>query len=317
MVIKRAPSSAWPDIGPAKATRIGSGSAPTAVGAAAARVGVMGIGVQKSATSWVFRNMTTHPDVRGAVGERREKEINFFNHHYEYGYDWYEQRFRPGPWANTEFSVLYFHDRNVPERLNRYNPRARLILCLRNPVDRSLSQYRHEIRFGRAPHRLDGFWDAVKRNPSYLEQGMYATHLERWLEHVPRSRIHVVDYEDVVERPEDVIRGVFRFINVDPDFLPEDPHRRVNTARILGDGPLRKAITGVKEGVRVVAGRRVTRWLAGTPVGRRIQGYRYVEVGGHEGIRFGDEERKRLAQVFAPEMERLSRLLDRDYHRWI
>ena len=89
----------------------------------------MGIGVQKSATSWMFRSVVEHPELRGSVVDGGDKELNFFDHRYEYGYEWYESPFLEGSWRNVEFSVLYFHDRNVPARIRRYNPHGLLLLC--------------------------------------------------------------------------------------------------------------------------------------------------------------------------------------------
>ena len=101
------------------------------------RVELIGIGVQKAATSWLFQCLADHPEIGVALeGRPTRKELNFFNRFWERGYGWYDDNFEPGR-KNMEFSVLYFHDRNVPERVHQYNPDARLLLCLREPAARA------------------------------------------------------------------------------------------------------------------------------------------------------------------------------------
>ena len=110
----------------------------------------IGIGVQKSATSWVFQSLIEHPEIQAG----KEKEINFFNFKYQYGYHWYQNRFFDSELLTGEFSTQYFWDKNVPERIYQFNPDIKLILCLRNPVDRAFSQHQHEIRKNRVHDQL-------------------------------------------------------------------------------------------------------------------------------------------------------------------
>jgi hypothetical protein len=279
-------------------------------------VSVIGIGVQKAATSWLFRCLSQHPDFRGAQREDRDKELNFFNHNYEYGYDWYERHFERGPWQNLEFSVLYFHDANVPGRAREYNPNARLLLCLRNPVDRALSQYRHEIRKGRLTFREDGFWDALRRNPSFIEQGRYAHHLEHWLRHFDLEQFHIVEYDQIKTAPDAVLRRAFHFLGVDPEFRPSLTNERVNRSLVQGAGFVRRALGIAGRGVRFLAGDSLTERLKASHLGTHIQEYRYEEVGGREELPPGSAERARLAEFFRPDLERLEQILDRDYGHW-
>lgn len=175
-----------------------------------AKLDFIGIGVQRSATTWLFECLREHPDIRGPVGEIN-KELDFFNHNYAIGYAWYHQWFEFGPWKTGEYSVLYFHDKCVPERIYRYNPNAKLLLSLRNPIDRAFSQHKHEVQRNRLPKELYNFWDALEQNPSYIEQGRYATHLERYLEFFDRNQIFIMLFDDIYSRPSDVLRDLFSF----------------------------------------------------------------------------------------------------------
>jgi hypothetical protein len=198
-------------------------------------VDAVGIGVQKSATSWLFRRLEQHPEVGTADREGgSSKELNFFNHHYHRGLDWYESLFSQDGGINLEFSVLYFPSSDAPERLASYNPEARLILSLRDPVDRAWSQHRHEYAHGRTEHPRD-FARALERNPTYLEQGRYGSLLERWLRHFELDRIHIVDYERIRTQPAEVLRETFEFLGVDPDFEPTGLQERTYVSTVPGD----------------------------------------------------------------------------------
>jgi hypothetical protein len=280
------------------------------------RVEVIGIGVQKAATSWLFRCLTQHPELRGSNLEGGDKELNFFNRYHEYGYDWYEDRFEVGAWKNVEFSVLYFHDRNVPERIKAYNPDSRLLLCLRNPVERAISQYRHEIRHGRIEYKPGGFWDAVARNPSYVEQGLYAAHLERWLDAFDREQLHVVHHEEIQRDPEAVLASTLKFLGVDPAPTAQGLHRRVNRSLVPAEGPIPALLTWGAKLLRAVVGRRAVHRLRELPALRPVQRVRYEEVGGRDALPPGSVERERLASLFRGDLERLGRLLGRDYGHW-
>ena len=280
------------------------------------RVEVIGIGVQKAATSWLFRCLTQHPELRGSNLEGGDKELNFFNRYHEYGYDWYENRFEVGSWKNVEFSVLYFHDRNVPERIKAYNPDARLILCLRNPVERAISQYRHEIRHGRIDYKPGGFWDAVARNPAYVEQGLYAAHLERWLEHFDLGQILILDYDEIRRDPLQVLKSTFDFLDAASDFSPSLAHRRTNRSVIQGEGVPRRLLHLMAGGLRLVVGPRLVKRLRRTRFAEPLQRYRYVEVEGQDELPRGSDGRKRFAELFRGDLGRLEGLLGRNYGHW-
>ena len=63
----------------------------------------------------------------------------------------------------------------------------KLILFLRNPLDRLISNHKHEIRVSHLAGNELSVEFGLMNNPSYVEQGLYATHLERWLEYFPKE----------------------------------------------------------------------------------------------------------------------------------
>ncbi len=82
-------------------------------------VDFIGIGVQKSATTWLYSMLISHPEIKGAKGGLKNKEVNFFNRSYFLGFDWYSNKFEFGDRIVGEFSTLYFPECSVVRRANR------------------------------------------------------------------------------------------------------------------------------------------------------------------------------------------------------
>jgi len=172
----------------------------------------VGIGAQKCASSWIYDILSDHPEV--VVSHK--KELDFFTDHYDFGYSWYEDQFvtKVGAKAVGEISPSYFHEASVPSRVKRYLPQARILVSLRDPVERALSQHRHQVRIGVLRGPDYSFGSGLASNPSYVEQGLYATHLSRWLDAFPRSQLHIVLMEDIRQDSEAVARKVYDFLSI-------------------------------------------------------------------------------------------------------
>jgi hypothetical protein len=281
------------------------------------RIDVFCIGVQKAATSWLFQCLTEHPEVRPArVNGKVVKEINFFNHFYERGYSWYHRFYEFGTWSNVDFSILYFHDRNVPERLFRYNPDARLLLALRDPVERALSHHRHEIRHERLARELYSFWPAAELNPCYIEQGFYATHLSRWLEYFDRNQILAIDHAEVLDRPAQVLHDVCTFLGVRAEIQPRALYERVNLALVPRRAGIEATMRFASTTIRTVFGDRIARAVRSTDIVRKLRMRNRVPVDDRQVPPLSPEERLRLAAVFSNENGRLQTMLGRDLSHW-
>ena len=283
------------------------------------RVDFIGIGVQKSATAWLFRCVAEHPEIgigRVGGGTGANKEINFFNQNYEKGFGWYDRLFDPARPHNFEFSTLYFHDRNVPERIRRYNPEARLLLSLRNPIDRAFSQHKHEIRRGRLPPDRHGFRLALAQNPSYVEQGLYATHLQRWLEFFPRDRIHVVLHEEILERPAEVLAGIFEFVGVDPTFRPARTGERINESITVRSARIERGLRLASRWTHRALGPTLHRTLKATGLPGRIRERNRVAIEGAVVPPLTAADRAELLDLFRDEIARLGEILGRDLSHW-
>ncbi|MFM6205694.1 sulfotransferase domain-containing protein, partial [Planktothrix sp.] len=124
------------------------------------------IGVQKGGTNSLYHYLCKHPQIVAAT----QKEIHFFTLNYEQGLNWYQSQFPPeadGKQILTgEGSPYYLFHPLVPQRLYESFPNTRLIVLLRNPVDRAISHYYWEVKLGYEPLSLE---EAIAQEPERLQ----------------------------------------------------------------------------------------------------------------------------------------------------
>ena len=186
----------------------------------------IGIGAQKCASTWLHQILASHPSINVPA----IKEADFFSYRYDHGFQWYERLFSErGPKVQAgEVSPSYFHDPAAPARVLAYKPDIKILLTLRDPVQRAMSNHRHEVRLGHFSGSDLSFEAGLANNPMYVEQGLYAKHLANWLRCFPRRQIHVVLVEDIEMNPQAVAHDVFQFLGIDANFRPDVLTKRFN-----------------------------------------------------------------------------------------
>jgi hypothetical protein len=202
-------------------------SAPPAIASTAPhhRVGAIGIGAQKCASSWLHAVAGSHPEISVAD----PKELDFFSYYFDRGYRWYESHFAPAsddPILRFECSPSYFHDPRSAQRVHAYNPGMKVVLLLRDPIKRAFSNHLHEIIKGHIGPV--SFEDGLANNPSYLEQGMYARHLRRWHDAFGPAHVHVMFAEEIAADAGGSAQSLYGFLGVDPTFNSAILHERRN-----------------------------------------------------------------------------------------
>jgi hypothetical protein len=277
------------------------------------KVSFIGLGAQKCASTWLHRVLAAHPEISMPA----EKELNFFSHRFDHGYQWYERQFpKSGPaWCAGEVSPSYFHDRSVAPRASAYHPEIKVMVTLRDPVERAISNHCHEVRMGHLSGPDLSFEAGLANNPMYVEQSLYAKHLANWLSYFPRSRMWVALVDDIRADSVGVARCAFRFLGVDDSVVPEGVNRQYNvghTNRWNGLGML-------KDHTYRMTRRRGLSWLwsAAMGIGARDLYRRVNIVPGDQGIPpVCPETIVRLNALFADDVRRLEALLGRDLSCW-
>jgi hypothetical protein len=194
------------------------------------------IGVQKGGTSTLFAYLKEHPEL-----ELPQKEIHFFDLHYDKGLDWYKGHFPlksgNGKSVTGEATPYYCFHPLVAGRIRQDLPHAKLILLLRNPVDRAYSHY-HMIRSqGKVADQtfedvlrieeetLAAETDRILADPlhsphhhqvySLLSRGKYYEQVSRWFSIFPKEQFLILRSEDFFRNPKDELRKVFDFLGME------------------------------------------------------------------------------------------------------
>lgn len=210
----------------------------------------LGIGVQKGGTTTLQRLLEQHP----GAWLPPTKELHFFSLHHHRGEAWYRRPFaeaRPEQRCG-EITPYYLFHPEAPARIQALLPRARLLVLLRDPVERALSQYFHSRRLGLEPLDLEEAFAAEKRRlagaeavlaapggrhrshqeHSYLARSRYEQQLRRYEERFAPGQLLVLRSEALFADPQLVWRQVLAFLELEPLALPADAEAlRANAGR--------------------------------------------------------------------------------------
>ena len=266
------------------------------------------LGTQKAGTRWMRTLLVQHPDVY-----MPEEEVHYFDNRENYarGRSWYEGHFAEarGQKAIGEKTPNYFitdkdDPLDLPRRIHELLPDARLIAILRNPVERAISAINHHMRVGYVSADVDLDTEVrkfVAEDRPFIRYGYYEQHLTAYQKFYDPAQMLVLIYEDdVVAQPLATLRRVCRFLGIDPTFAFTGIERRYNEGRLsdLGIKLARRLPFKNHVSVRLVSaaerllGRRAPKKRPSSPV----LDYLY--------------------QVYAPENEKLFRMIGRTVPSW-
>ncbi len=192
------------------------------------------IGTQKGGTTSLHAYLAEN----SMVSAPSTKEVHYFDHNHGRGQGWYRAHFQRAYGSarlSFESTPYYLFHPLVPERVSELLPEARLLIVLRNPIDRAFSQHNHERALGfedlefeqaleREAERLEGEEERMFTDPgyrsfahqhhSYLARGRYAEQLERWLGHFDRDQILVLSAEELFADPVEVVGRSQQFLGL-------------------------------------------------------------------------------------------------------
>ena len=201
------------------------------------------VGNNKSASNTVFFNLIEHPQIQGS--SRRENR--FFDANYWRGTNWYRSYF-PTKSSKTNFEknnsrmiildsspTAYLHP-YAAQRIKKLLPNAKLIILFRNPTDHAYSLYHHRVRMNSEKetfedcviHDQERFEETEKKwendevrehtwkdlRLSYISDGLYFNHIEKWFSLFPKKNIHCIDVENIAKEPIVVLNKICTFLNI-------------------------------------------------------------------------------------------------------
>ena len=192
-------------------------------------------GTERGGTTSLYNYLLTE---NSRVMSALRKEIHFFDQNYNKGWTWYLSHFpvRKDDILSGEASPHYYFFPEAAQRVAQALPDAKLIILLRNPIDRAYSHYQHEVSMG---YEKLSFKDAVGReftiqngvwkpnnlradgafkyvHFSYLSKGLYVKHLAAWLEAIPRERFLILKSECLFNDPGKAFSETLHFLGLPP-----------------------------------------------------------------------------------------------------
>ncbi|MBW3601576.1 MAG: sulfotransferase domain-containing protein [Actinobacteria bacterium] len=208
------------------------------------------IGAKRGGTTSLYRNLVGHPDVLPLMPSReRIKGPHYFDTRYHLGHDWYRSHFptvveRRGREVVSgrrvvtgESSPYYLFHPHAARRAHALVPSGKVVVLLRNPVDRAYSHWKERTHHGvetlgfeaaidAEPERLRGererllvdetYYSFAHEHFSYLAQGLYLEPLLAWLRRYPREQVLVVASEELYADLRAVLDRVTAFLGLAP-----------------------------------------------------------------------------------------------------
>lgn len=200
------------------------------------------IGAQRSGTSSLFHMLKRHPQIKKPI----VNEIHFFDNHYQRGTWWYRAHFARRktlrqarhPRVTFDKTPFLLFSPEAPRRVAETLPDVRLVVLLRNPVDRALSNFRKAHQHGlekiasfeeaiaAEPERLRKEAEAFERGEitqrphyrrrAYVARGKYDEYLADWFEHFDRSQFFIRPSEELFDDPVTVTNDLARWLGLRP-----------------------------------------------------------------------------------------------------
>jgi len=214
---------------------------------------------------------------------------------------------------------LYLYKYAIPE-IKKYIGDPKIIIMLRNPVQRALSSYMRAIRDGfESKPFLNSLLDEefkITNNWSlghfHMNLGLYHQPVKAYLENF--SNVKVLFYEDYCKNSEDTIRSIYTFLNVDDSYTPNlsvrynesgVPRARLLHNILINPSKTRSGITGV---LRKILPERNIKAIKETIMSLNLNKKKYA---------ISEEEASFLLSAFEDDVEKLSNLLDKDLGHWL
>lgn len=184
------------------------------------------IGASKCGTTSLFSYLNENPQILAP----HKKEINFFNQNFDLGLPWYLAQFPaiadlPG-YITGEASPFYIYDLRAIDRIKQAFPDIKLIAMLRNPIERTISEYYHAINHGVENRSLEELIAREKEQLATMDRGeamqvfgyllnsIYVEKLAQWVDRFSRENILIIESESFFQNTPSIMEEVYSFLDV-------------------------------------------------------------------------------------------------------
>lgn len=200
------------------------------------------IGAQRCGTTFLYHQLDEHPEICMAKPVRPEPKFFLNKSLYEKGRDYYINRYfkECTERVKGEKSTSYIEFEEAQKRIKSFFPDAKIIIVMRNPVKRALSNYQFSYKNGFEKRTLEEVFLQKKRNdykgemPSvspfdYLKRGEYIRYLRPVYEHFDTSQVIPVVFEKLIDNIHD-LQNIYGLLGVDNNFEPGSFNQVINAS---------------------------------------------------------------------------------------
>jgi len=284
------------------------------------------VGAPKCGTTAMVQYLDDHPDIFFPDA----KEVHFFgtdlvSRHYTRDLNRYLSLFNDWKGQNRigEASVWYLYSKKAAEEIHAFDPDARIIIMLRNPVEMIYSNY-YQLFFN-GDEDIPTFEEALAAEPDrkagrripndcrlveslfYRDGAMFTNQVQRYFDVFGREAVHVIIFDDFKLDVAQSYRQTLQFLGVDADFTTDFP--RVNANKMVRSRTLKRLLQPIPNRLRQLRRFRVLR--------RGFRKFNQFNTRYVSRPAMNPDLRQQLQSEFAPEVERLGALLDRDLMHWV
>jgi hypothetical protein len=182
-------------------------------------------GFQKCGTSALWTNLKKHPQLNTS----NEKELNYFNHNYDKGIDWYKSHFDETgeKWGEASVNYLYDFKQETLDRMYQTLPNTKIIISVRDPISRAYSSYNHYMQNIEKSKKHKGwllpgrsFYENIVEEQKYnftkgmVNVGFYWERLKKIYEYYPPEQVLLLKQEDMLATPDKIYAKIYKFLGV-------------------------------------------------------------------------------------------------------
>lgn len=294
------------------------------------QVDFIGLGAAKSGTTWLAKCLGEHPQICMS----HPKELNFFsrtrafntNSEYEkLGVRGYTDLFKHCPTESVkgEFSTHYLPDPRVAAIIKKHFPKVKLIVALRDPVERAYSDYLNN-KLLNLSEKEDFEKAFFERNNSYydnyLQKGEYYKQLKVYFDLFPRSQIKVILFDDIKNKSKEVVKDLYKFVGVDPNFVPDALSKKSNESSATRFLLARKFMNKLSDINHTLERKGFGKFLAFVKRKFRLGSiYWYLNEKNRMNIeksKLDKQTEKKLKKVYLEDITKLEKLIHRNLSNW-
>lgn len=193
------------------------------------------VGAQRSSTTWLYKMLNQHPEVKMAEPVRPEPKYflskNFDNKKENYIKNYFYD-IKPCITACGEKSTSYIEYELAAKRISSMFPDAKIIMMLRNPIKRAISNYQFSFNNGLETRSISEAILGKKPSPKlnspistdpfdYLNRGLYQNYIDMYEKYFSRSNILLLSTENITNNVE-ILQKAYKFLGVNDQFFPSE-----------------------------------------------------------------------------------------------